>query len=108
MLFRSLCPVCGFAGGFDEHSFVTGADGLDHGVIGTGICPCCLFEPGFDDDPMASGTPYATLGEVIATYRASWRTDGCPWRGNVEARPAQWESAAQLKTALALIATKLL
>ena len=91
-----LCPVCGFAGGFDEHSFVTGADGLDHGVIGTGICPCCLFEPGFDDDPMASEDAQATLIETLLDYRANWIAEGMAFRGGAAPDGDQWNPQHQL------------
>ena len=70
-----LCPVCGFAGYFDEQAFDEGG-----GSVGNGICPCCFFEPGFDDDPGACAEARPTVRETIVTCRERWVADGMPWR----------------------------
>jgi hypothetical protein len=82
------CPVCGYGLVFlpwndDSPSYET--------------CDCCGILFGYDDVP--GGESPSPREEIYKQLRQQWISQGCPWRGDPELKPPNWDPKRQLEEA---------
>jgi len=82
---ENVCPVCGYALGFQPWQ---GASSSDE------ICPSCGIQFGYDD---AAGGDAESRGRLYSDWRGEWVAAGMPWRSKVPA-PRRWNPEQQLKS----------
>ncbi len=84
----TLCPVCGYALGFQPWHGDSASDE---------ICPSCGIQFGYDDVPEGGGLK-GTRENIYDFWRSKWIKEGMRWWSTGRPPPAGWDPVKQLQS----------